>query len=146
MLKLLTGLLLLSLSFGVIAEDKERFLKVAQEYIDKNSTPAEEVKWEKKWAAHVETMLADRNATDEESALKRVVFDWCADNSGKWKSNNIPVKDKIQMCRYYLLCRRKGYTMPSQIEENLTDSNLDKYMEIEKKETTSQTSTDPKKN
>ena len=116
------------------AEDKDKFLKAAREYISENSTPDEESRWSRKWKEHVETMLNDRNATDEESALKRVVFDWFADNGGKWrKDQDIPKKDRIQMCRYYIICRTKGYTMPSQIEEHLTDENLQKFMDEKKK-------------
>ena len=106
---------------------ENKFIQAAHEYIVKHSSPEQEAKWQKKWSDRVDTMLQDGNATNEESALNRVVFDWCADNGDKWRQE-IPVKDKLQMCRYYLLCKTKNYKMPSQIEEQLTDDNLAKFM------------------
>ena len=119
------SLLLYGCLYG--GENKDKFIQAAKDYIAKHSTPEAEAKWQKKWSERVETMIQDKNAGDEESALKRVVFDWCADNGEKWRQE-IPIKDKLQMCRYYLICRSKGYAMPYQIEEQLTDENLEKFM------------------
>lgn len=127
-------LLLIFLCLPIFSAEFTELSKTASKYLIKNSNEKEDQKWSKSYQCSYETAVNDNENTTEQIFFQRRIIDWAASKKSKFKNlEDIDNKTLIEGCRYFKLMQEKNLELPSQIREELTGKNLDKFLEFLKR-------------
>ncbi|HYG78508.1 MAG TPA: hypothetical protein VEK08_26145 [Planctomycetota bacterium] len=103
-------------------ENVEQCVQCAEQFLEENSSPDAEARWQLRWQQDLEQAMADNPILDENKYLNQRLMNALAGKSFE----SLSAKDRLLACRYYLLYRQKGLAVPERVKPHLTDANLKK--------------------
>lgn len=95
-------------------------------YVAKHEAKGDSEKWEKWWKGRAEQIQADfPDVANEESAADRYLTGWLRDRQERIKARKLSVDEKLAMCRWYLLYKKRGWHIPETVVEHITKKSFD---------------------
>ena len=106
----------------------------AKAFVEKHSTADDGKAWAKWWAEKSAQTAKDFDLAGEEEASDRYLTGWLRDRVGAFTKDpkSISVKDKVTLCRFYLMYKAKGWMIPERVAEHITKKKYDEVFAEEK--------------
>jgi hypothetical protein len=92
----------------------------ARAYLAAHGSDADGKAWANAWAKRLTDPEAEQEG--EELFTRRAVLNWFTANRGLFSNpNEIDAATMVTACRWFVLMRDKGFALPSQLMDRLTD-------------------------
>ena len=112
----------------------------ARLFLANHSSAAIEAKWRKAWDSRVATAAQVDSFPGEEALADATLFDFLADSRSKFsvktegdkdvieKRAELDMREKLEICRWYLLYKDKGWGFSERVAAQLTQANYNRWI------------------